>query len=176
MKFIETKIKNAYIIELEPRKDHRGFFARTYCDNEFREFGLDFKIVQSNLSISNKKGTLRGMHYQVDGAEEIKLVQCLRGRILDVIIDIRKDSETFGKYIKVELSESNNRILYVPKGFAHGFLTLENNCYVFYQVSNFYTPSKERGIRWNDPFFAIEWPIANPIISEKDGQLKDYKE
>ena len=175
MKFNKTELKDAYLIEIEPINDHRGFFARTFCKKEFNKYGLDFDIVQNNLSLSYKKSTLRGMHYQVEGAEEIKVIRCIKGRILDVIIDIRTSSPTFGKHIKVELSDSNNLMLYVPRGFAHGFLTLEDNCEIFYLVSNFYTPDKERGIRWNDPFFKINWSIKNPIISEKDRNYGDYK-
>jgi dTDP-4-dehydrorhamnose 3,5-epimerase len=174
MKFTETSLKGAFIIELEPFTDNRGLFARTFCAKEFKEHGLEYNMVQSNLSVSNKKNTLRGMHYQVDGAEEAKLVRAIRGRILDVIIDLRKDSKTYGKHIMVELSETNNKMLYVPKNFAHGFLTLEDNCHVFYQVSNYYSSGKERGIRWNDPFFGISWPVKKPIISDKDAAHGDF--
>lgn len=175
MKFKETKIKNAYLIQSEPFQDHRGIFVRTFCSREFKKHGLQDNMVQSNLSISYKKNILRGMHYQIENAAEDKLVKCLKGSLLDVVIDIRKKSETFGKYIMVKLTDSNNLMLYIPKGCAHGFLTLENNCYVFYQVSNFYSPEKERGIRWNDPFFNIKWPIENPIISEKDASYENFR-
>lgn len=174
MKFLETKLQGAYIIEREPFVDSRGSFCRSFCAKEFEQHNLAVNMVQSNLSVSNKRHTLRGMHYQTEDAQEDKLVQCVRGAILDVIIDLRKDSKTFGKYVKVELSETNNRMLYVPRGFAHGFLTLEDNCYVLYQVSNFYAPEKERGIRWNDPIFAIEWPTESPILSEKDANHPDF--
>lgn len=168
MKFTETKLKGAFIIELEPFKDLRGSFARTFCANEFAAHGLQPNMVQSNLSISNPKYTLRGMHFQTQGAEESKLMRCQKGAILDTIIDIRKDSETYCEWIQVELTDSNNTMLYVPEGFAHGFITLEENCAVFYQVSQFYTPGKEAGIRWNDPLFNITWPTNEPILSEKD--------
>ena len=174
MKFIERELAGVYLIELEAFQDHRGSFARTFCARTFREYCLKDNMVQSNCSISISKYTLRGLHYQVKGAEEAKLVQCIRGKILDVIIDIRKSSRTFGKHIKVELSDSNNQLLYVPEGFAHGFMTLVENCHVFYQVSNFYAPDKEQGIRWNDPFFGIEWPCENPILSEKDANHPDF--
>lgn len=174
MKFIETKLAGAYIIELEPFHDHRGSFARTFCAREFKNHGLNDSMVQSNLSISIPQYTLRGLHYQADEAKEAKLVRCTQGRILDVIVDIRKASLTFAKHIKVELSDSNNRMLYVPEGFAHGFITLVENCHVFYQVSNFYTPAKESGIRWNDPFFKIAWPVENPIVSEKDANYPNF--
>jgi len=168
MKFFETKLKGAYIIEREPFVDSRGSFSRTFCAKEFKQHNLAVNMVQTNFSVSSRKHVLRGMHYQVEGAEEDKLVQCLRGAILDVIIDLRKSSSTFGEHIKVELSEANNKMLYVPRGFAHGFLSLDNFCYVLYQVSNFYDPNKEKGIRWNDPFFGIDWPTKNPILSLKD--------
>ena len=175
MKFIKTELEGAYIIEMEPFKDYRGTFARVFCANEFKEHGLDYNLVQTNHSVTLKKGVIRGMHYQVEGTEEAKLLRCVCGKILDVIIDIRKSSKTFGKHIAVELSDSNNKMLYVPRGFAHGFLTLSDNCHVTYQVSNFYAPGKEKGIRWNDPFFAIDWPIKEPVLSDKDANLEDYK-
>lgn len=174
MIFTETKLKGAFVIELEKRYDDRGFFARTFCANEFAAHGLKTNMVQGNMSLSKLKGTLRGMHYQVDGAEEAKLIRCTKGAILDVIIDIRKDSATYCEYIAVELTDENHKMLYVPEGFAHGFITLVDNIEVSYQVSQFYTPGKEKGIRWNDPLFNIQWPIANPIVSEKDGQHPDY--
>ena len=175
MKFITTEIEGLFIIETTPFTDHRGSFARLFCAREFKEAGLVDRFVQSNLSITTKKNTIRGMHYQVDGAEEVKLVQCTRGRIMDVVIDIRKSSETFGKHLVTELSEDSNRLLYVPQGFAHGFLTLEDNCHVTYQVSSFYSPGKEKGIRWNDPFFNIPWPVTDPVISEKDSNYPDFR-
>ena len=168
MIFTETKLKGAFVIDLQKREDERGFFARTYCADEFAKHGLSINMPQSNMSLSKEKGTLRGMHFQVDGAEEAKLIRCTRGGILDVIIDIRKDSATYCQHIAVELTDQNHRMLYVPEGFAHGFITLIDNVEVAYQVSQFYTPGKEKGIRWNDPLFAIEWPTTNPIISEKD--------
>ena len=174
MKFIETELQDAYIIEREPFVDHRGSFSRTFCAKEFEQHGLATNMVQTNLSITKKKHTIRGIHYQIEGAEEDKLVQCLQGTILDVIINLRKGSKTFGKYVGVELSETNNKMLYVPRGFAHGFITLDDDCCVLYQVSNFYAPGKERGIRWNDPFFGIEWPAENPILSEKDATHPNF--
>lgn len=175
MKFNETSLQGAYIIEREPYQDFRGSFARTFCTEEFRKCGLKSPMVQSNLSVTLKKNTIRGMHYQVNGAEEDKLVLCLRGAILDVILDTRNNSETFGQHIKIELTESNNRMLYVPKGFAHGYLTLKDDCHVFYQVSNFYNAAQELGIRWNDPFFKVDWPIVSPIVSEKDSRYRDFE-
>jgi len=174
MKFIETKLKDAFVIELEPFHDHRGSFARTFCAREFADHGLHEHLVQTNLSISGPKHTLRGMHYQIEGAEEAKLVRCIKGKILDSIIDLRKDSATYGQHVSVELSDENNRMFYVPEGFAHGFLTLEEDCHVMYQVSNYYAPGKERGIRWNDPSFKIQWGVDEPVLSEKDSVLEDF--
>lgn len=174
MKFTETKLKGAFIVELEPFVDLRGSFARTFCANEFAAHGLNTVMPQSNLSISKPKYTLRGMHYQVDGAEEAKLLRCQKGAIIDTIIDIRKDSPTYCEYLQVELTDKNNTMLYVPEGFAHGFITLEEDCEVFYQVSEFYTPGKEKGIRWNDPLFNITWPTNEPVLSDKDAAHPDY--
>ncbi len=174
MKFTETKLKGAFIIELEPFIDLRGSFARTFCANEFGAHGLNTVLPQSNLSISKPKYTLRGMHYQIDGAEEAKLMRCQKGAILDTIIDIRKDSATYCQHIQVELTDKNNTMLYVPEGFAHGFITLEEDCEVFYQVSEFYTPGKEKGIRWNDPLFGISWPTNQPVLSDKDAIHPDF--
>lgn len=174
MLFTETKLKGAFIIDLEKRVDERGFFARSFCANEFEKHGLNTVMPQTNMSLSKFKNTIRGMHYQIDGAEEAKLIRCTKGEILDVIIDIRKNSPTYCQHISVELSDENYRMLYVPEGFAHGFLTLTDNVEVNYQVSQFYTPGKEKGIRWNDPLFAINWNIENPIISEKDAIHPDF--
>ncbi len=176
MIFTETKLKGAFVLDLEKRGDNRGFFSRTFCVNEFEAHGLNSRFVQGNMSHNVFKNTLRGMHYQTDGAEEVKLVRCTKGALLDVILDVRKDSPTFGKYFATELSEENGKQLYIPKGFAHGFLTLKDNSEIAYLVSEFYTPGKEKGIRWNDPFFKIEWPINDPILSDKDIAYDDYTE
>lgn len=175
MKFEKTSLKDAYIIDLEKRGDERGFFARTFCADEFKKHGLNTNFVQCNMSYSKDKYTLRGFHYQIDGAEEAKLIRCTKGAILDIIIDIRPDSPSYGQHISVELTEENHRMLYVPEGFAHSFITLVEDIEVFYMVSEFYTPGKERGIRWNDPSFDIEWPTKDPIISEKDSNWPDFK-
>lgn len=175
MIFTETPLKGAYVIDAAPFHDFRGVFMRTYCADEFKKNGIQSQYVQSNLSITESEGTLRGMHYQVEGAEEDKLVRCIKGTILDVIIDLRKGSESFGKYFSLEMTESNGKSIFVPRGFAHGFLTLKGPSYVFYQVSNFYTPGKEKGIRWDDPFFKIPWPIEKPTLSEKDAGYADFK-
>jgi dTDP-4-dehydrorhamnose 3,5-epimerase len=174
MKFIETDIKGAYIIELNKRNDERGFFCRTFCEKEFKERGLKEVMVQSNLSFSKEKYTLRGMHFQVKGSEEAKLVRCSKGEILDVIIDLRPDSPTYSKHISVHLTEDNGRMLYVPENFAHGFITLVEKTEIFYQVSNYYSPENERGVRWNDKAFNINWPTKVPIISEKDNNHPNF--
>jgi dTDP-4-dehydrorhamnose 3,5-epimerase len=169
MFFQETKLKGAFRIELEKREDERGFFARAWCRREFAEHGLATEFVQANLSYNRKKGTLRGMHFQAEPHAEVKMVRCFRGAVYDVIIDLRPGSATCGKWIGVELTEANRTMLYVPEGFAHGFQTLTDDAELFYQVSRFYHREAERGIRWDDPTFAIEWPGAEErIISEKD--------
>ncbi len=168
MKFFETELNDPYIIEIEKHEDERGFFARTFCVNEFAEEGIDFNPVQRNLSYNKSKHTLRGMHYQGSPYEEAKLVSCVNGSIYDVIIDIREDSSTLNKWIGVELSASNRKMLFVPKGFAHGFLTLEDDTEVSYLMSDFYKPGVGKGIRWDDPFYNIEWPAEAEIISKKD--------
>jgi dTDP-4-dehydrorhamnose 3,5-epimerase len=173
MRFLNTEIKDVFIIEPDPFTDHRGSFSRLFCAREFKEAGLVNHFVQSNLSVTTSKNTIRGMHYQTGGAEEVKLVHCIRGRIMDVVIDIRESSATFGKHLVTELSE-DNRMLYVPEEFAHGFLSLEDNCHVAYLVSSYYAPGKEKGIRWNDPFFGIPWPVTDPVISEKDRSYPDF--
>ena len=174
MKFIETRLKGAFIIEPEKLEDERGFFARTFCEEEFSKHRLDSKIVQCNISFNWKKNTIRGMHYQVAPYEEAKLVRCIKGAIYDVIIDLRPQSFTFKQWIAMELTAKNRIMLYVPEGFAHGFQTLDDNTEVFYQMSEFYHPECARGVRWNDRTFKIEWPFADPILSSKDRLYKDY--
>lgn len=168
MIFTETRLKDAFIIDLEPRQDHRGFFARTFCAREFSDLGLKPTVAQCNLSFNSKPGTLRGMHYQTAPATETKLVRCTQGAIYDVIIDMRPDSPTFLSHIGVELTAENRRALYVPEMFAHGYQTLTDAAEVVYQVGEFYTPGYESGLRYNDPAFGIEWPLAVTEISEKD--------
>jgi len=174
MIFQETPIPGAYLIDLERRGDDRGFFARTFCEREFGEHGLVTRFVQVNNSLSAERGTLRGMHYQLAPKAETKLVRCIRGALYDVILDIRPDSPTFGQSFGAELSAENRRMMYVPKGFAHGFITLEDATEAFYFVDEFYGPELERGIRWNDPKFRIEWPIEPLVISEKDRNHRDF--
>ena len=168
MIFTETKLKGSYIIDVRRLEDERGFFGRSYCQREFEDHGLNTNAVQANVSCNKTKGTLRGMHMQVAPFSETKLVRCTRGVIYDVIVDLRENSETFREWIGVELTADNYRMLYVPEGFAHGFVTLENNSDVTYQVTQFYTPGAECGYRWDDPAFNIVWPIEPLIISEKD--------
>lgn len=175
MLFKETGLPGAYIIEVERKGDKRGFFARSYCRQEFKDAGIDFSLVQSSISYNKIKGTLRGMHYQIAPYEEAKIVSCIKGVIWDVIIDLRIGSPTYCKWFAAELSFSKYNSLYVPKGFAHGFQTLENDTTVFYQISEFYHSESARGVRWNDPVFKIEWPeIRKRIISDKDSKYPDF--
>lgn len=175
MVFTESKLKGAYIIELGKIEDERGFFARAWCRKEFEAKGLTRRVVQTNVSFNKKKGTLRGMHCQLHPYEESKLVRCTRGSIYDVIIDLRPHSTSFKQWIGVELTAENYNMLYVPEGFAHGFQTLEDNTEVTYQVSQFYTPGAESGVRYDDPVFGIYWPLDVQVISEKDESWADYK-
>jgi dTDP-4-dehydrorhamnose 3,5-epimerase len=176
MIFRETRLKGAFIIEPERLEDERGFFARTFCLEEFKAHGIHFQVVQCNISFNKKKGTLRGMHYQIAPYEEAKLVRCTRGAIYDVIIDLRPESPTFKQWIAVELTAENHQMLYVPEGFAHGFQTLEDNTEVFYQMSEFYHPECVRGVRWDDPAFGIEWPpVEQRIISPKDQEYPNFE-
>jgi dTDP-4-dehydrorhamnose 3,5-epimerase len=168
MIFIKTKFFGVYIIEIEKYEDERGFFARTWDKNQIKEMGLDDSIIQSSMSYNRKKGTIRGMHYQIKPFEETKLVRCTKGKIFDVIIDLRKDSETFKKWISIELSENNHRTLYIPKGFAHGFQTLEDNTEIIYDISQTYNPEYSKGIKWNDKIIGIKWPLEVTMISKKD--------
>lgn len=168
MIFRETELKGAFIIDPERREDERGFFARTFCAREFEAHNLDRTFVQCNVSFNKRKGTLRGMHFQTAPFEETKLVRCTRGSIHDVIIDLRSESATFKRCIAVILSAENGKMLYVPKGFAHGFQTLEDDTEVFYQMGEYYAPEHQRGVRWDDQAFGIEWPPGEKIIIERD--------
>jgi dTDP-4-dehydrorhamnose 3,5-epimerase len=175
MNFIDTAVKDAFIIDIEKKTDDRGFFARTWCKKEFEEHGLQEDLVQANLSFNKRKGTLRGLHYQLSPYAESKLVRCTKGAIYDVIIDLRSHSPTFRHWIGVELTEDNYRMLYVPEGFAHGYQTLQDNSEVVYHVSQCYVPNAELGIRWDDPSFKIEWPITEEwTISSKDQMWPNY--
>ena len=208
MMFLETKLKGAFIIDIQKNEDQRGFFARSYCHREFQEHGLNPRVVQCNISYNAKNGTLRGMHYQVAPFEEAKLVRCTMGSIYDVIVDLRPDSETYCEWLGVYLAAHCSQLtahcslltgggstltadcpgvaahcslltahytmLYIPEGFAHGFLTLEDDTEVFYQMSQFYAPEYARGFRWNDPAFGIEWPRDIAVISERDKAYPDF--
>lgn len=174
MIFTETRLKGAFVIDLERREDERGFFARSWCIEEFEKHGLNTKLVQCNISFNIKKGTLRGMHYQTEPFPEAKLARCTMGAIYDVIIDLRPDSSTFKQWVSVELSAENHRALYIPEGFAHGFQTLEDNTEVFYQMSEFFHPECARGIRWDDPAFGVEWPVENIIMSNSDSEYLNF--
>lgn len=175
MKFMPSELPGAYIIEPEPIKDNRGFFARSFCQKEFENQGLQCNFVQNNISWNRERGTLRGMHYQLSPHAEVKLIRCTRGAIYDVIIDLRPDSPTYCKWVGVELTADNYRMFYVPENFAHGYQTIEPDTEVFYLVSEFYTPASERGVRWNDPIFNIKWPLTDPIVSVKDRSYLDYQ-
>lgn len=174
MIFTETKLKGAFIIDIEPREDERGFFARSWCEEEFREHGLKPRMVQCNISFNKKRGTLRGMHYQVAPFPEAKLVRCTMGVIYDVIIDLRADSLTYKQWLSVELSAENRRALYIPEEFAHGLQTLVDNTEVFYQMSEFYHPECAHGVRWNDPAFGVEWCSIPKYISRQDSKFADF--
>lgn len=174
MHFIKTPLKDAFIIDLDKKGDDRGFFARFFCTNEFKAHNLDDHFVQVNNSLSAQKGTLRGMHYQLHPKAESKLVRCVKGALYDVIIDLRKDSPTFGQHYGHELTAENRSMMYVPKGFGHGFITLTDDTEALYLVSEFYSPELERGIRWNDPYFNIQWPIKPVTVSQKDEQHPDF--
>ena len=168
MIFHETELQGAFIVELDRMEDDRGFFARAFCAKEFEEHGIASQMVQANMSFSSRKGTLRGMHYQMPPAREPKFIRCVRGAIWDVIIDMRPDSPTYLKHIGVELSEDNRRAIYVPDMFAHGNQALTDDVELFYLVGEFYTPGCERGVRHDDPAIGIEWPEPVTVISEKD--------
>jgi dTDP-4-dehydrorhamnose 3,5-epimerase len=172
--FIETAVPGAFVVEPERLEDERGFFARIWCAREFAERGLDARLVQCSVSVSERKGTLRGLHYQAAPHAETKLVRCTRGAIYDVIVDLRVDSPAFLRHVALELSAGDRRMLYVPEGVAHGFQTLEDLTEVSYQMSTFHAPSYARGVRWNDPAFAIDWPSGERIMSERDRTYPDF--
>jgi dTDP-4-dehydrorhamnose 3,5-epimerase len=168
----ETKLKGAYIIDIERREDPRGFFARAFCQKEFRAHGLNPTIAQANIASNIRRGTLRGMHFQFPPAAETKLVRCTRGAILDIIVDLRPESPTYLQHVAVELSEVNQRALYVPERFAHGYQTLVDNTDTSYQVGEFYTPEAESGLMYNDPRLGLKWPLPVSVISEKDQKFR----
>ncbi|MFH1657169.1 MAG: dTDP-4-dehydrorhamnose 3,5-epimerase [bacterium] len=168
MIFQQARIKGVYILEPEFKIDQRGYFSRIFCESEFKKNGLNFKIIQANQSLTKKRGTIRGMHFQEEPNREKKIVQCLKGAAYDVIVDLREDSSTFGQWIIEKLDEENKKMLYVPEGVAHGFQSMTDNCLMQYFMSNHYSPEDARGVRWDDPFLKIKWPIDNPLLSEKD--------
>ena len=175
MIFAETELPGAYVIDLEPIEDSRGFFARAWSDQELAELGLETRIAQCNVSLTQRKGTIRGMHFQLPPHEEVKLVRCTRGTLYDVIVDLRPDSSTFKRWFGAELSEDNRRTLYVPRGFAHGFQTLADETEIFYMISEPYSPDAAGGVRWDDPAFGIIWPLGDPSeISDKDRGWPDF--
>lgn len=174
MKFVPLSISGAYLIELEPVHDKRGFFARTWCADEFKMHGLNTKLAQCAVSYNRGRGTLRGMHYQAEPYTEAKLVRCSAGAIYDVIVDLRQGSATYCQWLAAELTAANHKMIYVPEGFAHGFQTLADGSEVFYQISTPYVSECARGVRWDDPAFRIEWPIADPIISDRDRTFPDH--
>ncbi len=174
MKFAETALAGVFVIDLERVEDERGFFARSFCRREFEFKRLNPNVAQCNISYNRRSGTLRGMHYQTVPHAECKLVRCTRGAIYDVIVDVRPDSPTFRRWVGYELSADNRRMLYIPEGFAHGFVTFQDDTEVFYQMSEFYFPEYQRGFRWNDPAFRIAWPVRPQVISEKDAGYPDF--
>ena len=174
MQFLETRLNGVFEVHIEPHTDGRGFFARSWCQREFESHGLNPKLTQCNISFNARKGTLRGMHFQEAPQPEAKLVRCTRGAIFDVAIDLQPESASFKNWVGVVLTDENRSMLYVPEGFAHGFLTLEDNTEVFYQMSEFYAPDYSRGVRWNDPSFGIVWPDEIRVISERDGSYPDF--
>ncbi len=176
MRFLESRLKGAFIIEPEPIEDERGFFARTFCRREFEARGINPDMVQCSLSFSRKKGTLRGMHFQAPPNVEAKLVRCTGGAIYDAIIDLRELSPTFKQWIAAELTAENRRMLYIPEGFAHGFQTLVDDTEVFYQMSEYFAPQSARGLRWNDPSFAIRWPQPPTEISQIDREYQLFED
>jgi dTDP-4-dehydrorhamnose 3,5-epimerase len=175
MIFVPTALEGAFLIELERIEDERGFFARSWCQEEFAKHGLRSAFVQCNISFNSRKGTLRGMHYQAAPFEEAKLVRCTKGAMYDVILDLRSESPSFRHWEGFELTAENRRMLYVPEGFAHGFQTLADDTEVFYQMSAFYRPEAARGVRWNDPAFAVAWPCRRPHMSPRDRGYPDFE-
>jgi dTDP-4-dehydrorhamnose 3,5-epimerase len=177
LKFVETPLAGAYVVELEPVTDARGSFARTYCKSEFTAFGIDFEIAQMSVSHNARSATLRGLHYQLAPFEEAKLVSCPRGALMDVVVDLRRDSHTFGAWHAEELSASNGRMMFIPEGFAHGFQTLADDTLVTYAISTPYVPEASGGVRWDDPELGIEWPSSDDrTISERDRTLPYFRD
>jgi dTDP-4-dehydrorhamnose 3,5-epimerase len=175
MKFVETALKGVFEIEVEPKSDERGFFARVWCQSEFEKNELNPKVAQCSVSFNHRRGTLRGIHYQAAPHSEAKLVRCIRGAVYDVAVDLRRDSPTFKRWVSVILSADNRKALYIPEGCGHGFLTLEDNTEVLYQMSEFYVPEAGRGVRWNDAAFDVRWPDEVRVICERDRTYPDFQ-
>lgn len=175
MKFIALPLEGAFLVELQKLEDERGFFSRSWCKNEFEAMGLNGNLAQCNIAFNKAKNTLRGMHYQVKPYDEAKLVRCTMGAIYDVILDLRLGSTTFKKWYAVELSAQNHKMVYVPEGLAHGYLTLADNSEIFYQMCEFYHSECTRGVRWNDPVFNIKWPDVKVLINKRDAEYPDFK-
>lgn len=175
MIFQKTSIDNLLLIKPELLEDKRGYFTRTFCVKEFGKFNISFEILQTSISFTKLKGTLRGLHFQIAPFEETKIVQCLKGCIFDVVIDLRPESKSYGNHETFELNGKYKHMLYIPKGVAHGFQTLTEDCEVLYYMSEYYSGEHARGIRWNDPKFNIQWPLKNPILSDKDHNWPEYK-
>jgi dTDP-4-dehydrorhamnose 3,5-epimerase len=174
MTFEETELKGAFVVGLKKIEDNRGFFARAWCQKEFADAGLNANLVQINLAVSHKAGTLRGMHFQEAPHAEAKLIRCTRGRIFDVMIDLRPESPTHRKWFGLELSAQNHQMLYIPAGFAHGYETLTDDAEMLYQTSEFFASASARGVRYDDPAFGISWPLPVSVISEADRKWPDY--
>ena len=175
MIFRETKLQGVWEINIEPQLDERGLFARCWCRDEFERNGLNPTLVQCNVSFNTRKGTLRGMHYQTAPRQEAKLVRCTRGSLYDVILDLRPDSLTYRDWVSIVLTAADRNMAYVPEGCAHGFLTLEDETEVFYQMSEVYSPQFARGVRWNDPAFGVFWPLCVEVMSERDRSYPDFE-
>jgi dTDP-4-dehydrorhamnose 3,5-epimerase len=175
MRFQETKLQGAFLIDPERREDERGFFARVFCVEEFQTLGLETSLVQCSISFNRQKGTLRGMHFQTSPFEEVRLVRCTMGAVYDVMLDLRPSSATFRQWLGIELSADNRRMVYIPSGFAHGFLTLADNTEIFYQMSESYHSQAAQGVRWNDPAFGIHWPEKPRVIAVKDQNYPLYQ-
>jgi dTDP-4-dehydrorhamnose 3,5-epimerase len=176
MIFSETKLAGAYVVDIDPQKDNRGHFARVFCEDEFSTHGLEFSVVQASLSFNAKRGTLRGLHFQYPPAAETKYVRCIRGALVDVIVDLRPESVTYLDHLLIELSAENGRGLYIPERFAHGFITLQDDTEVSYFIGNAYTPAAQGALRYNDPRLAIDWPLPVSSISDRDRQANSVSQ
>lgn len=174
MKFIQTPLSGAYVVELEKRGDDRGFFARAFCVEEFTAHGLNPTVLQANISESARKGTLRGLHYQIAPFGEVKFIRCIKGSVYDVLVDLRPESHTFKQWFGIELTAENQKAVYIPEGFAHGHQTLEDDSQIMYLVSQKYSPEHERGLRWDDPSITIQWPLKPTVMSDKDTHWPDF--